>query len=72
MSEQPLTEQKLRDAINLTAIPTLLVFAEDNPGVREAIRVLSEAVAGPDMTRDQRWEYHVQREIERIRKAAVG
>ncbi len=35
----------LADAIRYTAIPTLLVFADDNAGVREAISTLRAILA---------------------------
>jgi hypothetical protein len=65
--------EALREAIQLTAIPTLLVFAEDNAGVRAAIEKL-RAVLEPDtaMSRDDRWEAHVKTMVESIRRAAVG
>jgi hypothetical protein len=66
-------EIALREAIQFTAIPTLLVCAEDNAGVRAAL-VRLRAVLEPDaaMRRDDRWETHVETMIESIRRAAVG
>jgi hypothetical protein len=37
--------RRLREAIQYTAIPTLLVFAEHNDGVRDAVRELRHVVA---------------------------
>ncbi len=37
----------LEDALRFTAIPTLLVFAEDNSGAREAVRHLRAILGEP-------------------------
>jgi hypothetical protein len=54
-SRQEARRTGLREAIEFTAIPALLVFAEDNAGVREAIKTLRSALAGqPNISeRDQ-------------------
>ncbi len=42
-----MSEQALRDALQYDAIPTLLIFAEDNAGVRETIAKLRRVLATP-------------------------
>lgn len=46
--------RRLREAISFTAIPTLLIFAEHNDGVKSAVAELRHVVADSVRTKGSR------------------
>lgn len=51
-----MSEQELRDALQFDAIPALLIFAEDNAGVRATIAKLRRVLATPPASAEREHE----------------